>query len=68
MKLDPGMHIGMHLVFFGKAGVTKTLCMFIMLIMNHQFRFVILVCKGLFFPGMVGQASLYAQKALYIIP
>jgi hypothetical protein len=22
MKLDPGMHIGMHLVFFGKAGVT----------------------------------------------
>jgi hypothetical protein len=23
MKLDPGMHIGMHLVFFGKAGVTQ---------------------------------------------
>jgi hypothetical protein len=23
MKLDPGMHIGMHLVFFGKAGVTE---------------------------------------------
>jgi hypothetical protein len=22
MKLDSGMHIGMHLVFFGKAGVT----------------------------------------------
>jgi hypothetical protein len=22
MKLDTGMHIGMHLVFFGKAGVT----------------------------------------------
>jgi hypothetical protein len=22
MKLDPGMHIGMHSVFFGKAGVT----------------------------------------------
>jgi hypothetical protein len=22
MKLDPGMHIGMHLVFFGKSGVT----------------------------------------------
>jgi hypothetical protein len=22
MKHDPGMHIGMHLVFFGKAGVT----------------------------------------------
>jgi hypothetical protein len=22
MKLDPGMHIGMHLVFFGKTGVT----------------------------------------------
>jgi hypothetical protein len=22
MKLDPGMHIGMHLVFFRKAGVT----------------------------------------------
>jgi hypothetical protein len=22
MKLDPGMHIGMHLVFFGKASVT----------------------------------------------
>jgi hypothetical protein len=24
MKLDPGMHIGMHLVFFGKSGVTHT--------------------------------------------
>jgi hypothetical protein len=24
MKLDPGMHIVMHLVFFGKAGVTVT--------------------------------------------
>jgi hypothetical protein len=24
MKLDPGMHIVMHLVFFGKTGVTKT--------------------------------------------
>jgi hypothetical protein len=22
MKLDPGTHIGMHLVFFGKSGVT----------------------------------------------
>jgi hypothetical protein len=22
MKLDPGMHIGLHLAFFGKAGVT----------------------------------------------
>jgi hypothetical protein len=22
MKLDPGMHIGLHLVFFGKIGVT----------------------------------------------
>jgi hypothetical protein len=22
MKLDPGMHIGVHLVFFGKSGVT----------------------------------------------
>jgi hypothetical protein len=22
MKLDPGMHIGLHLVFFGKTGVT----------------------------------------------
>jgi hypothetical protein len=22
MKLDPGMHIIMHLVFFGKTGVT----------------------------------------------
>jgi hypothetical protein len=22
MKLDPGMHIGMHLVYFGKPGVT----------------------------------------------
>jgi hypothetical protein len=22
MKLDPGIHIGMHLVFFGKSGVT----------------------------------------------
>jgi hypothetical protein len=25
MKLDPGMHIGMHLVFFGKSGVTFSL-------------------------------------------
>jgi hypothetical protein len=25
MKLDPGMHIGMHLVFFGKSGVTHSL-------------------------------------------
>jgi hypothetical protein len=25
MKLDPGMHIGMHLVSFGKSGVTKEL-------------------------------------------
>jgi hypothetical protein len=24
MKLDPGMHIGLHLVFFGKTGVTFT--------------------------------------------
>jgi hypothetical protein len=24
MKLDPGMHIGLHLVFFGKTGVTST--------------------------------------------
>jgi hypothetical protein len=23
MKLDPGMHIGLHLVFFGKTGVTQ---------------------------------------------
>jgi hypothetical protein len=22
MKIDPGMHIGLHLVFFGKTGVT----------------------------------------------
>jgi hypothetical protein len=22
MKIDPGMHIGLHLVFFGKSGVT----------------------------------------------
>jgi hypothetical protein len=25
MKLDPGMHIGMHLVSFGKSGVTGLL-------------------------------------------
>jgi hypothetical protein len=25
MKIDPGMHIGLHLVFFGKTGVTTTL-------------------------------------------
>jgi hypothetical protein len=25
MKLDPGMHIGLHLVFFGKSGVTARL-------------------------------------------
>jgi hypothetical protein len=24
MKLDPGMHIVMHLVFFGKSGVTDS--------------------------------------------
>jgi hypothetical protein len=24
MKLDPGMHIGLHLVFFGKSGVTPS--------------------------------------------
>jgi hypothetical protein len=24
MKLDPGMHLGLHLVFFGKTGVTLT--------------------------------------------
>jgi hypothetical protein len=23
MKLDPSLHIGLHLVFFGKTGVTK---------------------------------------------
>jgi hypothetical protein len=23
MKLDPAMHIGLHLVFFGKTGVTQ---------------------------------------------
>jgi hypothetical protein len=23
MKLDPGMHIGMHLISFGKSGVTQ---------------------------------------------
>jgi hypothetical protein len=23
MKLDPGMHIGLHLVSFGKSGVTN---------------------------------------------
>jgi hypothetical protein len=26
MKLDPGMHIGLHLVFFGKTGVTFDHC------------------------------------------
>jgi hypothetical protein len=25
MKLDPGMHIGLHLVFFGKTGVTTVI-------------------------------------------
>jgi hypothetical protein len=25
MKLDPGMHIGLHLVFFGKSGVRDSL-------------------------------------------
>jgi hypothetical protein len=25
MKLDPGMHIDLHLVFFGKTGVTATM-------------------------------------------
>jgi hypothetical protein len=24
MKLDPGMHIDLHLVFFGKTGVTTS--------------------------------------------
>jgi hypothetical protein len=26
MKIDPGMHIGLHLVFFGKTGVTYSAC------------------------------------------
>jgi hypothetical protein len=26
IKLDPGMHIGLHLVFFGKTGVTRMEC------------------------------------------
>jgi hypothetical protein len=25
MKLDPGMHIGLHLFFFGKTGVTPAI-------------------------------------------
>jgi hypothetical protein len=25
MKLDPGMHIGLHLIFYGKTGVTTSL-------------------------------------------
>jgi hypothetical protein len=25
MKIDPGIHIGLHLVFFGKTGVTRVL-------------------------------------------
>jgi hypothetical protein len=24
MKVDPGMHIGLHLVFFGETGVTTS--------------------------------------------
>jgi hypothetical protein len=30
MKLDPDMHIGMHLVSFGKSGVTYTYGYFIL--------------------------------------
>jgi hypothetical protein len=39
MKLDPGMHIGMHLVFFGKAGVTTT----------RQHPLLPLLCAAIFF-------------------
>jgi hypothetical protein len=27
MKIDPGMYIGLHLVFFGKTGVTLSLAL-----------------------------------------
>jgi hypothetical protein len=40
MKLDPDMHIGMHLVFFGKSGVTQTPGMLDDIISEEQSAFV----------------------------
>jgi hypothetical protein len=36
MKLDPGMHIGLHLVFFRKTGVTLDLDPLGELVDDHQ--------------------------------
>jgi hypothetical protein len=47
MKIDPGIHIVMHLVFFGKTGVTQRLishheCLapMLYLVEGHKFLFV----------------------------
>jgi hypothetical protein len=42
MKLDPGMHIGLHLVFFGKSGVTMYLLIVSVLNMD-SLDFLILI-------------------------
>jgi hypothetical protein len=42
MKLDPGMHIGLHLVFFGKTGVTLVYwldCVDDIFKLSHQYKF-----------------------------
>jgi hypothetical protein len=46
MKHDPGMHIGMHLVFFGKSGVT------ILVLVVNALQFC---SKGLMFKSLSGQ-------------
>jgi hypothetical protein len=48
MKLDPDMHIGLHLVFFGKTGVTFSFfffCLPILLVLANG-PFVWLVADG----------------------
>jgi hypothetical protein len=49
MKLDPGMHIGLHLVFFGKTGVTA---------LEH------VEGEGLLYEGGEGSARLIANDCL----
>jgi hypothetical protein len=41
MKLDPGMHIGMHLVSFGKPGVTSDISDLSYQIMPFDHEFII---------------------------
>jgi hypothetical protein len=39
MKLDPGMHIGLHFVFFGKTGVKMLVHGVCMLEFKFEFEF-----------------------------